>query len=330
LTLMSRTLFLCGAGNSEGVRLALRVNQARPRWDRICLLDDDPRLHGERRLDVPVVGGFDRLLDADAGVSEVVNLVARTTHGRRVAAGKIEAAGIPWTRLVSPDVDLLGTEVAGDLVAYQNATIGPEARIGPGTVVFMGAAVGHECRVGSGCVIAANSVLNARVRLGDGVYVGTNATVLPEVEVGPGATIGAGATVLDDVPAGATVIGPRSELMGDLMQPGPSAGRPTPQPTVPAPEVERRLAEVWREILGVERIDPNQNFFDLGGTSLLALRMVTRVETVFGVRISPVEVFRCSTVRSLAGRLGAGPEAHGEVDQARLRAKMRREALASR
>jgi len=54
-----RKLYLCGAGNSEGVRLAQQINARHPRWDHIVLLDDDPAKLGSERLGVPVVGRID-------------------------------------------------------------------------------------------------------------------------------------------------------------------------------------------------------------------------------------------------------------------------------
>jgi len=44
---------------------------------------------------------------------------------------------------------------------------------------------------------------------------------------------------------------------------------------------ERRLAEVWSELLNVERVGANDNFFDLGGNSLLALRLFARIRSEF-------------------------------------------------
>jgi UDP-3-O-[3-hydroxymyristoyl] glucosamine N-acyltransferase len=176
------------------------------------LLDDDPARTGQVHLGIHVIGAFEALRNAPVG-AEAVNLVARTTAGRIKAAERIASFGVPMTGLVGADVDLCGAHVAPDLIAYPNATIGPEASVGAGCVVFMGAIVGHECSVGQYCVIAANAVLNARVQLGDGVYIGSSAVVLPEIVVGAGATIGAGATVVDDVPPGATVLSPRADLV---------------------------------------------------------------------------------------------------------------------
>ena len=208
-----RTLYLCGAGNSEGVRLAQQVNARTARWDRIVLLDDDPAKQGTRRLDVPVVGPVDALHDADPAISEVANLVARATRSRRAVRDRILSTGVPFVALVSPDVDVAGVTVGRDVIVYQNATLGPEVTLEDGACVFMGAVVGHESHVGACAVIAPNAVLNARVVLGEGAYVGSNASILPEVTIGAWAIVGAGSAVMHDVPAGATAVGVPAEVL---------------------------------------------------------------------------------------------------------------------
>ena len=75
------TLYLCAAGNPDGVRLALEVNETTQRWERVVLLDDDPAKQGQEILGVPVIGPFDVLAEHIVG-DEAVNLVARSTKGR--------------------------------------------------------------------------------------------------------------------------------------------------------------------------------------------------------------------------------------------------------
>jgi amino acid adenylation domain-containing protein len=60
-----------------------------------------------------------------------------------------------------------------------------------------------------------------------------------------------------------------------------------PQASLPATDAERRIAAIWRELLGVERVLLTDNFFDLGGHSLLAMRAVVEIERQLGWRIAP-------------------------------------------
>ena len=56
---------------------------------------------------------------------------------------------------------------------------------------------------------------------------------------------------------------------------------------LPATDEERRIAAIWRDLLGVERVLLTDNFFDLGGHSLLAMRTVIAIEQQLGWRIAP-------------------------------------------
>ena len=84
----------------------------------------------------------------------------------------------------------------------------------------------------------------------------------------------------------------RSELRG-------STATRRPVTTRRAPPSEQLIAEVWRELLGVERIDVLDNFLDLGGHSLLIMRAVAMLEARTGKRLSP-RAFVFQTLEQLA------------------------------
>lgn len=288
-----KTLYLCGAGNPEGVRLALTVNRKRPRWEHITILDDDSSKHGRSILGVEVTGSFAALAEADRESSEVCNLVARTTSGRQSARVRIEAYGIPFASLLSPEVDLTGVELASDVTVYQNATIGPHASIEKSSVVFIGGVVGHGSRVGPGCVVGPNAVLNARVEIGEGVYVGTNATVLPEVRIGPWATIGAGSVAVQDVPPGATVMG----VPGEILLPEQRVARAG---LANRRSVEETLAGIWAEAIGRKDVGLHDSFFEIGGTSLCMMQIANGIQREFGVEITLRGLFESPTIAQVA------------------------------
>ena len=67
--------------------------------------------------------------------------------------------------------------------------------------------------------------------------------------------------------------------------------------------VEKRITEIWRDILGAPNVGPDDNFFDLGGNSLLAIRLRQALQEALGTTIPIVDLFRFPTVRSLAQSL---------------------------
>jgi amino acid adenylation domain-containing protein len=66
---------------------------------------------------------------------------------------------------------------------------------------------------------------------------------------------------------------------------------------------EKRLAEIWAEVLGVHPIGLHDNFFDLGGHSLIATRILARVSDTFRIELAPHELFEAPTVASLAAAI---------------------------
>ena len=69
----------------------------------------------------------------------------------------------------------------------------------------------------------------------------------------------------------------------------------------PRTETEGQLAAIWRELLNVERVGAHDNFFDVGGNSLLGMRLVSRVRKTFSVNVPLRSLFVSPTLSALAG-----------------------------
>ncbi len=73
----------------------------------------------------------------------------------------------------------------------------------------------------------------------------------------------------------------------------------------PRPGVQEELAAIWSEVLDVPRVGALDNFFDLGGNSLLALRLVSRIRAKLAVELPLVTLFIAPSVAELAERIVA-------------------------
>ena len=71
----------------------------------------------------------------------------------------------------------------------------------------------------------------------------------------------------------------------------------------PRTDLEQRIAAVWAEVLGVDRVGVEDNFFDLGGHSLLLIRLHKRLSESISGDLSIVDLFQYPTVAGLAARL---------------------------
>jgi amino acid adenylation domain-containing protein len=72
----------------------------------------------------------------------------------------------------------------------------------------------------------------------------------------------------------------------------------------PATDDERRVARVWQDILGVASIGRTQNFFELGGTSLAAMRIVAKLRELYAVDLPVTSLFEQPTIAGITARIG--------------------------
>src|SRR5262249_42349538 len=95
----------------------------------------------------------------------------------------------------------------------------------------------------------------------------------------------------------------------------------------PRNETEGRIAEIWSDLLGIVEVGVDDNFFDLGGNSLLGVDLMTRLNRELGGERLPAYVlYQASTISALARYLHAPLEVDSLEDQ-QYRGEMRRERL---
>ncbi|HEY9801022.1 MAG TPA: thioesterase domain-containing protein, partial [Leptolyngbyaceae cyanobacterium] len=72
------------------------------------------------------------------------------------------------------------------------------------------------------------------------------------------------------------------------------------QKLLPRDTVELQLAQIWSEVLGIHQVGVQENFFEIGGHSLLAVRLVSRIQQQFGKNLPLTTLFQNGTVEQLA------------------------------
>lgn len=71
----------------------------------------------------------------------------------------------------------------------------------------------------------------------------------------------------------------------------------------PQSDLQKAIASVWKEILQIREVDVNENFFDIGGNSLLIVFVANKLSDLLGQRVSVVTLFEYPTVKNLAEHL---------------------------
>jgi amino acid adenylation domain-containing protein len=95
-----------------------------------------------------------------------------------------------------------------------------------------------------------------------------------------------------------------------LPPPAADAAVPDAEPALPETETETRVAEILAEVLALPRVSADAGFFDLGGDSLRAMRVVSRLNKAFRVKVNVRTLYRSADVRAIAAQIdqlvGAG------------------------
>lgn len=78
----------------------------------------------------------------------------------------------------------------------------------------------------------------------------------------------------------------------------------------PTNDIERKLAEIWTAVLGIDVVSVHDNFFEVGGDSILSIQIIARAKQA-GIHITPKQVFQHLTIAELArvAQSGASPQA---------------------
>jgi amino acid adenylation domain-containing protein/non-ribosomal peptide synthase protein (TIGR01720 family) len=164
------------------------------------------------------------------------------------------------------------------------------------------------------------SVLKAQPGVQDAVIVDRGGTLIAYVEAGEGVTV----QRLDDalsrslpeymVPSHLVVVPELPRAASGKVQrdalPSPEADRAIERAS-PRTHVERVLAAIWEEILGLASVGIHERFLDLGGNSMKAILMVSRVLRDLQARLPIRYVFEQGTIASLASVIERQPEPDG-------------------
>jgi acyl carrier protein len=114
--------------------------------------------------------------------------------------------------------------------------------------------------------------------------------------------------------------------------PLPDSQRPglTSAYIAPRSAIERDIAAVWQEVLAIDNVGVNDNFFDLGGHSLQAVRVHGKLRAKFEKNLLLFELFQFPTIAAMAKYIGNDYAEEAPAEQGIERAETRRELRSRR
>lgn len=201
-----RVVILGAGGHAQVVADILwRMRDAGQEVCPVAYLDDNPVLHGQSFLEIPVLGSTNRLAEIDY---EAVTVAIGDGRMRRSLFLTLQAQGVRFvtaqhpTAVIAPDVQIgPGTMICANVVVNSGAVIGQNV------ILNTACTIDHHNKIGDHAHIAPGVHLGGDVQIGEGALVGIGAVVLPQRRIRDWATIGGGAVVVKDVAAGETIVG---------------------------------------------------------------------------------------------------------------------------
>jgi sugar O-acyltransferase (sialic acid O-acetyltransferase NeuD family) len=171
----------------------------------VAYLDDNPLLHGQILLDLPVSGPIAQLphIEHDAVIVAIGrNCIRQQLFAVLQKQGEQFVTARHPTAVIAPDVQIgPGTMICANVVVNTGAAIGQNV------ILNTACTVDHHNRIGDHAHVAPGVHLGGDVQVGEGVLIGIGAIVMPQCRIGDWAVVGGGALVHRDVEKGVTVVG---------------------------------------------------------------------------------------------------------------------------
>jgi len=204
-----RGVLIIGAGGfGRETAALLAVLREAGEFEAVGFLDDSAELQGESVAGLPVLGEIDAARDLHAYGVVVTIGNPRAYDTKRKIVDRLNLHPSRYVTLVHPAASIgpdtrigEGTVILAGTVATQNVSIGRHVTVMPNVVLT------HDDIIGDFATFGAGAKLAGAVIVENGAYIGAGACVRESTIIGSGAMVGMGAVVLTDVPPGETWVG---------------------------------------------------------------------------------------------------------------------------
>lgn len=201
--MIPRPVVIIGAGGfaREAAETVRAIHAHDGSVELLGFLDDDPALHGNHLVGVPVLGPVEQVADhPDADVVIAVGRPDAYTVRRDIVA-RLGLAPHRYATLVHPGSSVGASCLVGaGTVVLAHVTMTADVTVGEHVVVMPQVVLTHDVRVDDHATLASGIRLGGGVHVGVGAYLGSGVLVREGCHIGSWSLIGMGSTVTTDVP----------------------------------------------------------------------------------------------------------------------------------
>lgn len=188
----------------EVLRLIENINEARPTWNILGFLDDNPNALDGVECEYRIIGSIQQWQPKD---SQYLACALAFPGVKKKVVELLKERGAEFATLIHPNAVVNPRSTIGEgTIITNNCSISDNAHVGFFCTI-LGSGVAHDATVGDYSTLSGKCQLNGHVECGSMVYMGCGVLVAPSVKIGDGATVGIGSVVISKVKAGTKVFG---------------------------------------------------------------------------------------------------------------------------
>lgn len=185
------------------------INNVRPSYKVIGVLDDDPKLQGMTLNNVPVAGPIKDALLFGAHVKFVFAIGSfKTRIIRCEILAKLNISDSRFETLIHPSAKIFSTSSVGPgCIVHYGTVIFNHSRVEPFSIIAANCVIAVNNHIGRGALLGSSITTTTGVKIGSYSFIGSSTSIGEFIEVGPGAYIGMGSLLLKDIKPGVFVLG---------------------------------------------------------------------------------------------------------------------------
>ena len=203
---MMKKIYIVGAGGfgRELLWWIKDINKAKPTWEIVGFLDDDPHALDNYECDYKVVGS---IKGWEPKEDEEFALALGSPSLKRKIVELLKNKGAKFATVIHPTAMLSEFAHYGEgFIMFPYSKLSANSTVGD-FVTLLSSPIGHDTLIGDYSVISGNCNIVRNVVIGNDVFLAAGVSIAQDIHIGDGAYLGIGSVILKDVQTGAVMFG---------------------------------------------------------------------------------------------------------------------------
>lgn len=194
-------------GASGHAKVVMDIIEEQGRYKIVGLIDDDPKLQGQKFCGYRIVGGFDQL-NGNTYKGYYIIIAVGENRARKKLCKKLASLEYQFIAAVHPSAQIgKNVFIGSGTMIMANVVVNPDTKVGAHVILNTGATIDHDCVIGDFVHISPGVHIAGNVVIGKLSHIGIGVNIIQGVKIGENSLIGAGAAVVEDIPDDVIAVG---------------------------------------------------------------------------------------------------------------------------